>query len=131
MAAAGVNEKIAKRSGITYICGEFHGIDRHPGHFMDASRLSVKLYVSPTDGGIIGGEIWGGRSAGELINIVGMAIQKRINIFELISYQIGTHPLLTGPPTNYALIKAAEDTIQRMRKQTAEIAVPGQKKKAV
>jgi NADPH-dependent 2,4-dienoyl-CoA reductase/sulfur reductase-like enzyme len=121
LAAAGVNEKIAERAGISYISGEFHGLDRHPGHFQDTSKLSVKLYASPGDGGIIGGEIWGGKSTGELINVVGMAIQKRISVFELISYQIGTHPLLTGPPTNYALIKAAEATIQRMNEEQYEV----------
>ena len=70
--------------------------------------------MSSGDGSIIGGEIWGGKSAGEMINIIGMAIQKEVNVYEFISYQIGTHPLLTGAPTNYAIIKAAEDAVNKM-----------------
>lgn len=50
-----------------------------------------------------------------MINIVGMAIQKGVNVYELLSYQIGTHPLLTGAPTKYALIKAAENAIRMMK----------------
>ncbi len=56
---------------------------------------------------IIGSEIWGGKSVGEMINIIGLAIQKGVTVYELISYQIGTHPLLTTAPTKYVLIKAA------------------------
>jgi len=114
MAAAGINEKIAARSNIDYVLGVFTDVDRHPGYFNDASKLSVKLYVSPGDGSILGGEVWGGKSAGEIINIIGMAIQKQVNVYELISYQIGTHPLLTGAPTKYTVIKAAENALQEM-----------------
>ncbi len=115
MAAAGINEKIAARAHINYVSGEFTDIDRHPGYFKDASKLTVKLYVSPGDGSILGGEVWGGKSAGEIINIIGMAIQKQVNVYELISYQIGTHPLLTGAPTKYAIIKAAEDALHGLK----------------
>jgi pyruvate/2-oxoglutarate dehydrogenase complex dihydrolipoamide dehydrogenase (E3) component len=89
-------------------------MDRHPGPIADASKLGVKLYVSPGDGSILGGEVWGGKSVGEIINIIGMAIQKQVNVYELISYQIGTHPLLTGAPTKYPLIKAAEDALHQL-----------------
>jgi len=115
MAAAGINEKIAAKANIDYVLGSFADLDRHPGHFKDASKLAIKLYVSPGDGSILGGEVWGGKSAGEIINIIGMAIQKEVKVYELISYQIGTHPLLTGAPTKYALIKAAEDALFQMQ----------------
>jgi hypothetical protein len=31
-----------------------------------------------------------------------------MNVNSILTGQIGTHPLLTGPPTAYPLIKAAE-----------------------
>jgi NADPH-dependent 2,4-dienoyl-CoA reductase/sulfur reductase-like enzyme len=115
MAAAGINEKIAAKTDIDYITGSFTDLDRHPEYISDASKLAVKLYVSPGDGSVLGGEVWGGKSVGEIINIVGMAIQKQVNVYELISYQIGTHPLLTGAPTKYALIEAAEEALYEMK----------------
>jgi hypothetical protein len=45
-----------------------------------------------------------------------MAIQKQVNVYELISYQIGTHPLLTGAPTKYAVIKAAENVLYALKR---------------
>lgn len=110
-ASAGAIEHIAERSNIQYVLGRFKDVDRHPDTFSDATELRVKLVVSPVDGAIIGGEICGGKSVGELINIIALAIQKSVTVFELISFQIGTHPLLTGAPTKYALIKAAENAM--------------------
>ncbi len=114
MAAAGVNEKNAIPANIKFITSEFTGVDRHPAAISDASPLTAKLYVSPIDGSILGGEVWGGESVGELINIIGLAIQKGATIYELISYQIGTHPLLTGAPTMPVIIKAAELALSKI-----------------
>ncbi len=114
MASAGVNEKYAIPANIKFITSEFTGVDRHPGSISDASPLTAKLYISPIDGSILGGEIWGGESVGELINIIGLAIQKGVTIYELISYQIGTHPLLTGAPTMPVIIKAAEIALSKI-----------------
>lgn len=78
------------------------------------TNLTVKLYASPIDGSILGGEAWGGKSAGEIINIISLAIQKSITVFELISFQVGTHPLLTASPVNNPIIRAAEDIVYKM-----------------
>jgi len=50
----------------------------------------------------------GGASEGELTNIIGLAIENRMTINSILFAQIGTHPLLTAPPSAYPLIKAAE-----------------------
>ncbi len=115
-ASAGTIEQSAKYSNIEYVTGKFTDVDRHPGTLQGAKQLMVKLIVSPHTGTIIGGEMYGGKSVGELINVVGLAIQKEVTVYELISYQIGTHPLLTTAPTKYVLIKAAEMTIAQMNK---------------
>jgi NADPH-dependent 2,4-dienoyl-CoA reductase/sulfur reductase-like enzyme len=114
-ASAGAIEQTAHNTNINYIVGKFEDADRHPGTLPGTSRLFVKLIVSPQNGAIIGGEICGGKSAGELINVIGLAIQKRVTIYELISFQIGTHPLLTTAPTKYVLIKAAEDAMSQIK----------------
>ncbi len=114
MAAAGLNENSGREHSIDYINSEFSDFDTHPAKFTNTSPLTVKLYASPSDGSILGGEVWGGKAAGEIINIIGLAIQKKVTVYELVSYQIGTHPLLTSAPTKYALIKAAEEIISQL-----------------
>ena len=116
-ASAGAIEQSAIDSCVDYVIGNFKAVDRHPGSLPDTKELSVKLIVSPEDGAIIGGELCGGKSVGEMINIIGMAIQKQVTVYELVSYQIGTHPLLTTAPTKYVLIKAAEAAIANIRKK--------------
>jgi len=115
-ASAGAIEQTAHNENISYIVGKFEDVDRHPGTLPGTSKLFIKLIVSPKNGAIISGEICGGKSTGELINIIGLAIQKRVTVYELISFQIGTHPLLTTAPTKYVLIKAAEMAIAQMKR---------------
>jgi len=116
MAAAGVNDSNAKEANIQFVSSTFSDFDTHPGTFENTSPLTIKLYASPSDGSILGGEVWGGKSAGEIINIISLAIQKSVTVYELISFQIGTHPLLTSAPTKVILIKAAEGIIANLKK---------------
>ncbi len=114
MAAAGANERSAADVNIDLISAKFSAPDRHPGTLSGSSDLTVKLYASPADGSILGGETWGGKSVGEIINIISMAIQKSITVYELVSFQIGTHPLLTSSPVNNPIIRAAEEIIYKV-----------------
>lgn len=116
-ASAGAIEETARRSNIEYVTGSFEVLDRHPGSLPGAKKMIVKIIVTPETGRIIGAEIYGGKSVGELINLVGLAIQKQVTVFELVSFQMGTHPLLTPPPTKYALVKACEVAISNIRKR--------------
>jgi len=115
-ASAGLNDTNAGPVNIEYISATFADVDRHPGTIDDTSSLSVTLFASPVDGAILGGEVTGGKSAAEIVNIISLAIQKGVTVFELMSFQLGTHPLLTGAPTKPALIKAAEMIICEMQK---------------
>lgn len=105
---AGLTEKRADEEGIAVITGTFEGVDRHPGNLPDASKQLVKLIVAKYSGVIVGGEVIGGLSAGELTNVIGLAIENRMSINTLLISQIGTHPCLTASPAAYPLIKAAE-----------------------
>ena len=116
MAAAGVNDSNAAEVNVKYLSAKFSDFDTHPGSFENTSPLSVKLFASPCDGSILGGEVWGGKSAGEMINTISLAIQKGVTVYEFISFQIGTHPLLTSAPTKTILIKAAEGIIAQINK---------------
>lgn len=117
MAAAGANESNAADRGVDVICASFTSPDRHPASLPGCTDLTVKLYASPVDGSIIGGEAWGGKSVGEIINIISLAIQKSITVFEMVSFQVGTHPLLTPSPVNNPIIRAAEELVYQISYQ--------------
>jgi pyruvate/2-oxoglutarate dehydrogenase complex dihydrolipoamide dehydrogenase (E3) component len=105
---AGVTESLAKERGFTITTGTFEGVDKHPGTLPGTHKQVVKLIVAQESGVIIGGQVMGGSSTGELTNIIGLAIENRMTVNSILLAQIGTHPLLTAPPTAYPLIKAAE-----------------------
>lgn len=114
-AAAGLTEKQAVEEGFDVVIGEFEGIDKHPGKLAGMHKQVVKLVVAVDSGVILGGEVFGGVSAGELINVIGIAIQNRMTINSILIAQIGTHPRLTASPAAYPLIKAAEVANRKMR----------------
>ena len=113
--AAGVTENLAKERGFDFVTGTFEGVDKHPGMLSGTHEQLVKLIVARESGVILGGEVIGGSSTGELINLIGLAIQNRMTVNSILTAQIGTHPLLTGPPTAYPLIKAAEVVAKKRR----------------
>ncbi|MBN2646039.1 MAG: FAD-dependent oxidoreductase [Desulfuromonadaceae bacterium] len=112
-AAAGVTESMASERGFRILTGAFEGIDKHPGTLPGTHQQLVKLIVDKESGVILGGEVIGGESSGELINMIGLMIQSRMTVSSLLTLQIGTHPLLTAPPTAYPLIKAAEAVLMQ------------------
>ncbi len=114
-ASAGAIEQVAEEADIKYVIGKFADVDRHPGTIADTYPLEAKLIANPENGEIIGGELYGGKGVGEMINIVALAIQKAITVYELVSFQFGTHPLLTTAPTKYVLVKAAEQAIAKIK----------------
>ncbi|AJC71208.1 FAD-dependent pyridine nucleotide-disulfide oxidoreductase [Thermococcus guaymasensis DSM 11113] len=115
LAAAGLTEEAAKREGFEIIVGRATGPDRHPAKFPDTSTVTVKLIFSRDRGAILGAQIAGGKSVGEMINILALAIQKRLTASELYTLQIATHPLLTASPIGYQILKAAEDALAKLR----------------
>lgn len=114
---AGITEKEAKEIGINYVTGSFEGVDRHPGSLSDTSKQFVKFVVAKDSGVILGGEVIGGLSSGEMTNTIGIMIQNRMNINSLLTAQIGSHPLLTASPAGFPMIKAAEMAVTNMLKK--------------
>lgn len=104
---AGLTEAKAKEEGFDIVTGVFEGMDKHPGSLPGTKKQMVKLIVGRESGIILGGEVIGGLSAGELTNSIGFIIQNRMDINSILTSQIGTHPLLTASPAGYPLLKAA------------------------
>jgi hypothetical protein len=96
--------------------------NHRPAEKSDADQSCQRWYeriVQVTNGMILGGEVMGGRSVGELTNVIGLAIQNGITANNLLVAQICTHPMLPLLQPEYPLIKAAE----AVAKKTGRIAV--------
>jgi pyruvate/2-oxoglutarate dehydrogenase complex dihydrolipoamide dehydrogenase (E3) component len=125
-ASAGMTCRTCEKEGFRYVTATTVAPDRHPGMIPGASELKVKLVFADRSGIILGGQISGGLSAGELINMVALAIQKKVSVRELDMMQIATHPMLTPAPTMHPIINAAHQALAKLR---AEMIDPGHFKK--
>ncbi|MBN1885152.1 MAG: FAD-dependent oxidoreductase [Candidatus Krumholzibacteriota bacterium] len=112
--AAGLTEDKAREAGFEIVTGVFEGMDKHPGSLPGAHTQMVKLVASRDSGVLLGGEVMGGVSAGEITNIIGFLIQGRTTLNSIMTAQIGTHPLLTASPAAYPLVKAAAAAVRKM-----------------
>ncbi|MDP8259914.1 MAG: FAD-dependent oxidoreductase [Candidatus Gygaella obscura] len=114
LGSAGLTENTARKEGFEIVVGTADGVDKHPDTLPGASKGKVKLIFSRQSGIILGGQISCGMSCAQAINIIGIAIQKRMSATELETLQIATHPYLTSAPTMYPIIVAAQDACSKM-----------------
>lgn len=107
LGSAGLNEISAKKEAFEIMVGTAEAVDKHPASMPFVSPVRIKLIFSRHSGILLGGQVAGGISSGEIINIIGMAIQKRDSLTALETLQMATHPWLTTAPTKYPLVMAA------------------------
>ena len=115
LGSAGLTERVAKKEGFEIVVGQTDGFDKHPSTMPGTNKVKVKLIFSKHSGIILGGQVAGGISCGEMINTIGVAIQKRVNISELETLQMATHPYLTSAPTIYPIVLSALDAIGKLK----------------
>lgn len=115
MGATGLNEKTAKDVGLKIVVGESESPNHHPGALPNTENIKVKLIFSKSSGKLLGGQVVGPESVGEMINILALAIQKEATIYNFDTLQIATHPLLTAAPTVYPLITAAQSVLDKIK----------------
>jgi len=114
LGSAGLTENRARNEGFEIVTGTADGVDKHPVTLPGANKIKVKLIFSERSGIILGGQVAGGTSCGEIINLIGVAIQKRMSFAELETLQMATHPYLTSAPTVYPIVVAAQDASRKM-----------------
>lgn len=114
LGSAGLTENTAEKEGFEIVTGLVEGTDKHPVTLPGANKVKVKLIFSKNHGIILGGQVAGGISCGEMINLIGVAIQKRMSFAELETLQMATHPYLTSAPTVYPIVLAAQDASNKM-----------------
>jgi pyruvate/2-oxoglutarate dehydrogenase complex dihydrolipoamide dehydrogenase (E3) component len=105
--SAGITEEEAVESSGEVVVGSFSGMNRHPATIPGAQMQFVKLVVMRHGGQIIGGQIVGGDETGEMINLIGLMIETNMTIYQVMSMQVATQPMLTAAPTNYPIVMAA------------------------
>ncbi len=114
LGSAGLTETSAKKEGFEIIVGNTEGVDKHPKSLPGVNKVRVRLIFSRQSGILMGGQVSGGISAGEMINIIGMGIQQRVSLTELETLQMATHPYLTSAPTMYPIVLAAQDALGKI-----------------
>lgn len=112
-ASVGITESDAKKASIDYVVGTNETVDRHPGSLPDTSKIFMKLIFARYSHQLLGAQIKGGVSVGEMINMLSVMIQNRMTDMEIDTLQIGTHPLLTSSPIAYPVINATVNAIMK------------------
>jgi pyruvate/2-oxoglutarate dehydrogenase complex dihydrolipoamide dehydrogenase (E3) component len=117
LGVAGMTYKHACEEKMKAFRTSFETPDHHPAKLEGMHMQSVELVVAEGSGMVLGGTAIGGKSVGEMVNTIGLAIQNNMTVFDLMTIQIGTHPLLTSSPTSYPLVKAAELAVKKIRQR--------------
>lgn len=118
-AAAGLTKAQALEKGYNVVEGEAESVNRHPGCMPGAYNLKVKLLFEAGSQILIGGQVTGAKSGGELINTISACIHQKMTADDIATFQTGTHPALTASPIAYQLVNAAEMAIKNMKTRNA------------
>jgi len=116
-AVAGLTTAQAQEKGYDIVTGESEAINRHPGCMPGGAPLKVRLLFETGSQVLIGGQVTGAKSGGELINAISACILQRMTADDIATFQTGTHPALTASPIAYQLVNAAEIAIGEIRKR--------------
>ncbi len=114
LGSAGLTEKSARDENFEIVVCSIDGVDKHPASLPGSHKGKIKLIFSKQSGIILGGQVSCGMSCAQMINIIGIAIQKRMSATELETLQVATHPYLTSAPTMYPIILAAQDVYGKL-----------------
>lgn len=114
-AVAGLTERMTNMAGIQAVIGSAEAPDTHPGGMPDSCLTNVKLVFAKDTGVLLGGSISGGKSVGEMINVLSACIMHKMTANDLVQFQMGTHPALTSSPIAYPIVNAACKAVLPMR----------------
>jgi len=120
-AAAGLTTVQARAGGYKILVGEWEAPNRHPGGMPGSSNLKVRLLFGAATHRLLGGQVTGAASGGELINAISACIHRRMTADDMATFQTGTHPALTASPIAYQLVNAAEVALARSHKTSSAV----------
>ena len=111
---AGLTETAAKGAGFDVVTGEVKTPDKHPGSMPGATEFRVKLVFERATQEVLGGQVCGGVTVGEVVNVLAALIQNRMTANEVATFQYGTHPFFTPSPIPYPIVNAAEVALTKL-----------------
>ena len=114
---AGLTERAANHMSAKIVIGTAEAPDTHPGGMPNSVLTKVKLMFSKDTGVILGGSICGGKSVGEMINVLSACIMHKMTADDMVKFQMGTHPALTSSPIVYPIVNAACKVIIPLKRQ--------------
>ena len=109
--SAGITEEDAKKQEINTVSSTVIVDGKHPSKLPNNHKQAVRLVAMANSGIVIGAQVIGGIDMGEMINILGVIIEKRMTVYDLLNLQVATHPLLTSGPTSYPIIQVAQNIV--------------------
>ncbi len=115
LGTAGLTEAMGTDRGYETVSATVEGPNRHPGCMPGAVKTRVKLVFEKNSGVLLGGQVAGDATTGEIINAISACVQSRMTAEQIAMFQLGTHPALTASPVAYAIVNAAEMAISKMR----------------
>lgn len=81
-AMTGQSEKALVRAGASFEKVYIHPVD-HAGYYPGAEGMTLKLLFDPSDGAILGAQCVGGNGVDKRIDIIAMAIQAGLTVYDL------------------------------------------------
>ncbi len=81
-ACTGASEKVLKRAGMAYRAAYLHP-NNHAGYFPGAKAMCLKVLFDPRDGKLLGAQAVGGEGVDKRIDVLAMAIQGRMTVYDL------------------------------------------------
>jgi NADPH-dependent 2,4-dienoyl-CoA reductase/sulfur reductase-like enzyme/rhodanese-related sulfurtransferase len=90
-AMTGLSEKVLQRSGRKYEKIYLHPT-HHAGYYPGAERMSLKLLFDPQDGKILGAQAVGQHGVDKRIDVLAMAIQAGMTVFDLEEAELAYAP---------------------------------------
>lgn len=108
---AGLTERQATEEGFPILVGEAHLPDHHPASMPGTTNIYCRVIFASNSLQILGGQVLGGPTTGELINTIALAIQMHATAPDLASMQFGSQPRLT--PSLHPLVAATGEALRR------------------
>ena len=115
LARAGLSTNEAEKNGHEVVIGEAAAPNTHPGGMPGSAMLKAKLLFDKKSGILIGGQLFGAKSGGELINMLSACIYGKMTANDIATFQMGTHPALTASPVAYQVSNAAEMAVKKLK----------------
>lgn len=91
VASTGANERNLKRDSVPYSRVYLHPAN-HAGYYPGAQGMSIKLLFAPDNGKVLGAQIVGGEGVDKRIDVLAMAIQAGMTVFDLEEAELAYAP---------------------------------------